>query len=585
MREYRVWAPHAKEVHLLLLPQQVELRLTPGEGGYFSIRDERLRDGQRYLLRLDDRGPFPDPASRFQPEGVHGPSCFVDFDALPPQHAGFSQCALTRAVLYELHVGTFSDEGTFDGVIPHLDELRKLGITHIELMPVAHFPGSRGWGYDGVCLFAPHTSYGGPAALRRLVDACHERELAVLLDVVYNHLGPSGNYLGQFGPYFTDKYHTPWGQALNFDGPGSVPVRRFIRENALHFLEHYRFDGLRLDATHAIFDQSARHILAELSDDVARLAQTEGRPLVLIAEHLKNDPRLVRDVEAGGLGMSSQWSDDFHHALHAMLTGERAGYYQDFGPLAHVARALKEGFVVQGQYLRYRDQAFGAPPRGLSGRHFVTYVQNHDQVGNRADGERLSRLVTDAELCIASALLLLSPAVPLLFMGEEWGAETPFYFFVDHDEPELNEGVRQGRLREAAEFGWAQVTSPDPTHESAFLASRLDRSERDSARGPRFLKWYEKLIAVRRTHPCCQGDAWTGVEVTHAEDSSWLLLRRGALEVFACFEARRATPDFGDRRVLLDSRSAMGTAATDSSDSGRSAGGGRFVLVMERESS
>src|SRR5215468_3053204 len=418
MTLFRVWAPRAHSVALSLGDEQMPMSLD--EGSWWSADLPGARDGQDYAFCVDDGAPLPDPRSPWQPNGVHAPSRLVDHASFPWTDASWQPRALSSAVIYELHVGTFTARGTFESAIARLDHLVDLGITHVELMPVAEFPGVRGWGYDGVDLYAPHHGYGGPDGLKRLVTACHARGLAVLLDVVYNHLGPDGNYLGRFAPYFSTRYQTPWGEAVNLDGPDSDEVRRFLCDNALMWLRDYRIDGLRIDAVHALFDQSATPFLEQLATEVQALGADQGRRLVLIAESDLNDPRIVRPASVGGYGLDAAWNEDFHHALHAVLTGERAGYYADFGTLEDVATALRDGVVYGGRYSAYRRRRHGRPAAGLDGHASVGFLQNHDQVGNRARGERLSQLVSPARLQNGAALVLLGPFVPMIFHGEEW---------------------------------------------------------------------------------------------------------------------------------------------------------------------
>jgi len=432
-----------------------------------------------------------------------------------------------------LHIGTFTPEGTFDAAINQLGHLTQLGVTHVELMPVNEFPGSRGWGYDGVDLFAPHHAYGGPDALKRLVNACHGRGLAVLLDVVYNHLGPSGNYLGQFAPYFNSRYSTPWGPALNFDGPHSDEVRRFFCDNALMWLRDYHFDGLRLDAVHAICDTSAVPFLEQLGAEVRDLGARSGRPLAVIAESDLNDPRLLWLVERGGFGLAAQWSDDFHHALHSRLTGERGGYYADFGSLADLATAFRQAYVYDGRYSVHRHRRHGRAPTGLDGHRFLAYAQNHDQVGNRAQGERLSQLVSLGRLQIAAALVLTSPFVPLLFQGEEWGARTPFLFFSEHSEPALAQATRDGRRREFAAFGWKAEEIPDPQATDTFLRSKLNWSEREQGWHGALLDWHRRLIRLRHAEPALSDGRLDRITTRFDEAARWLVVERGPISV-AC---------------------------------------------------
>ncbi|MDQ1445700.1 MAG: maltooligosyltrehalose trehalohydrolase, partial [Acidimicrobiaceae bacterium] len=411
MTQFRVWAPTPESVAVEVGGERVPM--AAADRGWRVAEVDWAGPGDDYRFVVDG-DPLPDPRSAFQPEGVHGPCRVVDHAAFPWTDHGWRGLHLPSAVLYELHVGTFTPEGTFEAVVPKLDHIVELGVGAIELLPVGEFSGSRGWGYDGVDLYAPHHAYGGPDGLKKLVDACHHRGLAVVVDVVYNHLGPSGNYLSRFGPYFTDRYNTPWGDALNFDGADSDEVRRFFIDNALMWLRDYHIDGLRLDAVHAIVDTSATHLLEQLAGEVEVLSAHVGRPLTLIAESDLNDPRVVARREAGGYGMDAQWSDDFHHALHAALTGEKSGYYEDFGGLAHVATAMRQAFVYAGDYSPHRKRVHGRKPLGIAGHRFLGYLQNHDQVGNRAVGERSSHLMSTGRLKVGAALVLLSPFVPML---------------------------------------------------------------------------------------------------------------------------------------------------------------------------
>ena len=406
MHTFRVWAPVPKSVEL-----QFQGRRSPmqrGDDDWWTVAVDTTGPGSDYGFVVDGEGPFPDPRSPWQPTGVHGLSRVVDHSAYQWTDSGWQAPPLSSALVYELHVGTFTPDGTFDAVIGKLDHLVELGVTHVQLMPVNDFPGGHGWGYDGVDLFAPRHAYGGPDGLRRLVDVCHARRLAVLLDVVYNHFGPSGNYLARYAPYFTRRHITPWGDAVNFDGPDSDEVRRFFCDNALHWLRDYHVDGLRLDAVHTIVDASAQPFLEQLGREVKELESRLGRSLVVIPESDLNDPRLLWPHERGGFNLDAQWSDDLHHALHTVLTGERTGYYADFGTLADLAKALRNAYVYDGRYSRYRRRHHGRPPTGLSGHRFLGYLQNHDQVGNRARGERLSQLVSLGRLKIGAALVMTS---------------------------------------------------------------------------------------------------------------------------------------------------------------------------------
>jgi maltooligosyltrehalose trehalohydrolase len=495
---FSVWAPRAKSVELVNEERRLPLEARPGGRWEALIEPALVRGGYRYSI--DGGAPRPDPRSRWQPAGVHGASHLVDLEALRERPAPrFMPVPLRDAVIYELHVGTFTGEGTYAAARERLGHLAGLGVTHVELMPLATFPGRHGWGYDGVDLFAPLPAYGTPAELAAFVDACHERGLAVLLDVVYNHLGPDGNYLGAYGPYFTDRVKTPWGEAVNYDGAGSDEVRRFVIDNALMWLRDYRFDGLRLDAVHAIYSFEAIHVLEELADAVRALGEESRRELVLIAESDLNDPRLIRPASRGGFGLSAHWEDDFHHALHRFFTGETAGYYADFNGLPDLAAALAHGYVYQGRYSEFRQRRHGRPPIGTTADQLVVSAQNHDQIGNRARGERLSMMLELPELKAIAALILLAPFVPLLFQGEEWGARTPFLYFTDHEET-LGKLVSEGRAREFESFRWAGEV-PDPQAPETFERSKLDWAELDRPEHAELLEWYRRLIALRRERP------------------------------------------------------------------------------------
>jgi maltooligosyltrehalose trehalohydrolase len=531
MHTFRVWAPLPGEVELVLGERRMPM--TRAAGGWWEAAAEEAGPGADYAFSLDGGRPLPDPRSAFQPRGVHGPSRVVDHAAFRWGDGRWRGVPLPGSVLYELHVGTFSAEGTFDGAIGHLDHLAALGVDVIELMPVAEFPGDRGWGYDGVDLFAPHHAYGGPDGLKRLVDAAHARGIGVVLDVVYNHLGPAGNYLPQFGPYFSARHQTNWGDAVNFDGPGSDEVRRFVTDNALMWLRDYHADGLRLDAVHAFADSSAVNICEQLAAEVAALAAHVRRPLFVIAESDLNDPRFVRGREAGGYGLDSAWADEWHHALHATLTGDRSGYYEDFGPLALLAKALRQAWVYDGTYSPHRQRVHGRPPAGLAGSRFVVCTQNHDQVGNRAAGERSSALTCEGRLRVAAALLLTSPFVPMLFQGEEWGATTPFRYFTSHPDQALGQKVSEGRRHEFASFGWDPADVPDPQDPATFERSRLDWAE--PAAGPHagLLAWHRELIALRRRLAELTDPRLDRVKTAYDQDAGWLIVRRGPVAVAA----------------------------------------------------
>ncbi len=516
--KFEVWSPRSEKLELVLdsgsIPMAREAR------GWWSAEVD-APSGTKYRYRVDGDGPFPDPRSAWQPEGVHGPSVVIDHADFAWNDTDFVAPPLTEAVIYELHIGTFTPEGTYAAAAARLGYLRDLGITHVEIMPLATFPGERGWGYDGAAIYAPHPTYGPPDTLKALIQHAHDLGLAVLLDVVYNHLGPDGNYLGAFGPYFTDRVKTPWGDAINFDGEDSDDVRAFFIDNALMWMRDYHFDGLRLDAVHAIFDQSATHILEQLAERVAELSALANRKYLLIAESDFNTPRLAQSPTIGGYGLDAHWEDDFHHALHSFLTGEQEGYHADFGSLAQVAKSLEQAYVFDGQYSNFRRRSHGRPPRGLAPSQIVVFAQNHDQTGNRALGERLSHLLEPAVLKATAALVLLSPFVPMLFQGEEWGADTPFLFFTDHHE-ELGRLVTEGRRREFSAWDWTGKEVPDPQAPETFHRSKLRWSEIDDPAHREILEWHRSLLALRRTIP-----AGTPVEVAFDEASRWLTLQRG----------------------------------------------------------
>ena len=539
MISFRVWAPNAKQVEVKI--GSALFSMTAAESGWWFSETQVDGTGIDYAFVVDRGQPLPDPRSPWQPNGIHGPSRTVDHRAFPWTDRLWQPKPLASAVFYELHVGTFTAQGTFLAAIDRLDYLADLGITHIELMPIAEFSGNRNWGYDGGDLYAPHHAYGEPNHLKRLVDACHARGLAAILDVVYNHLGPAGNYLARFGPYFTERYATPWGRAVNFDGAGSDEVRRFFCDNALMWLKDYHFDGLRIDAVHAILDTSAVHFLEELTAEVEELQAQTGRHLTLVAESDLNDPRITWPREIGGYGVPAQWSDDFHHALHSVLTGERLGYYADFGSLADLAKAFRSVFVYDGRYSVFRRRRHGRPLSKLSGHSFLGYSQTHDQIGNRAKGERSSHLMSVARLKIAAALVLTGPFVPMLFQGEEWGATSPFLYFTDHKDPELARNVTEGRRREFASFGWKPEEVPDPQAVETFERSKLNWTERDKEPHAGLLAWYRRLIELRREFPALSDGRLDRVEVSFDEQKKWLVMRRGPVAV-ACNLNQRTQP-------------------------------------------
>lgn len=522
---FSVWAPAADRIDVVLESGRAcgSHCLTRGENAVFSGTVSAAAPGDDYRYLIGGGDPVPDPVSRHQPAGVHGPSRVVDHAAFAWTDAEWHGVEMADLVIYELHVGTFTEAGTFDAMIARFAELVALGVTAIELMPVAQFPGERNWGYDGVGLYAPQNSYGGPEGLRRLVDAAHGAGLAVVLDVVYNHLGPEGNYLGMFGPYFTDRYRTPWGSALNYDDADSDDVRRFIIDNALYWITEFHVDALRLDAVHSIFDFSACHILQELTERVHAEAEQLGRRALVIAESDLNDPRVIRPVGQGGLGLDGQWSDDFHHAVHAVLTGEQNGYYEDFGEVQHVARALLQRFVYGGAFSPHRRRRHGARALDVPADRFVVSIQNHDQVGNRALGDRFGTLLPAASQRLAAALLLLNPYVPMLFMGEEYGETNPFQYFVSHGDAGLIQSVRDGRRAEFRSFGW-EGEVPDPQSEETFRRSKLNWDRSRQGGHAELLALYRDLLLIRRTHPALRpGEA--RIEVRADTSAGWIMAR------------------------------------------------------------
>jgi maltooligosyltrehalose trehalohydrolase len=556
---WRVWAPRARQVELVLLDGVARRgRAMAAEGdGYFSHTEPHVAEGQRYAFRLDGGPERPDPCSRWQPDGVHRPSAVLHPERFAWTDSSLRGVAREELVFYELHIGTFTPEGTFDAVIPRLDALRELGVTALELMPVAQFSGGRNWGYDGVHLSAPQNTYGGPHGLARLVDACHGRGLAVFLDVVYNHFGPEGNYAGEFGPYYSERYRTPWGPAFNFDDRGSDPVRRFVLDNVRLWIDDYHLDGLRLDAVHAMFDSRPHHILAEIKETADEAGARAGRRVHVVAESLLNDVRMVRPPERGGYGLDAEWNDDFHHALHAYLTGERHAKYADFGPARDLPHVLERTFLLDGRFSKYRGRRWGAPAGDVPGDRFVVSVQNHDQVGNRARGERLSTLVRPAARRLAASLLMLSPHLPLLFMGEEYGETNPFLFFCSFHDDGLIDNVRRGRARDYHFL--PGVTVPDPQAESSFAASRLDwswppRSDREATR-----LLYQDLLAARRRWPALRDFVHRTARLLPDEETAAVLhLTRGtggdALDCYLNLTDRaQPLPEGAGREVLFSS--------------------------------
>src|SRR6266702_1329488 len=529
MHEFAVWAPRAENVAV-----KVGDGLYPMEGpddkGWWTASVDAAGYGMDYAFVLnDDPTPYPDPRGMQQPEGVHGPSRLYDQQAFAWSDAQWQGPPLAGAVIYEMHVGTFTPEGTFDGAIERLDYLVDLGVTHIEVMPVAAFPGAHGWGYDGVGLFAVREAYGGPDGLKRFVNAGHAHGLGVLMDVVYNHFGPVGNYTNKFGPYLTDRHHTPWGDAVNFEDRGSDEVRRFFCDNALMWMRDYHVDGLRLDAVHEFMDRSAIHFMEQLSAEVDVMSSTLGRRFVLIAESDLNDPRVVRPREAGGYGMDAQWNDDFHHALFTILHTDEAGkgYYDDFGSFEKLAKSLTKTFVYDGIYSKYRQRVHGRPVDGLSTHHFIGFIQNHDQVGNRATGDRLEHIIGVERAKVALGIALTGPFIPLLFQGEEYAASTPFQYFADHDDPEMARAVSEGRKQEFAAFGWNEDEIPDPESMETFERSKLKWDEIHRGRHAEMLDWVRRLIHLRRSSPSLNDGDSGHVKVEFDQGKRWLTMERG----------------------------------------------------------
>jgi maltooligosyltrehalose trehalohydrolase len=560
MHEFRVWAPKVKRISVKV-GDSLHAMHGPDERGWWKAMVSDAGPGSDYGFQIeDDPAIYPDPRSNWQPNGVHGMSRVYDQKAFAWHDGRWQAPPLASAIHYEMHVGTFTPGGTFDSAIERLDHLFELGVTHIEVMPVAAFAGDRGWGYDGVALFAVTENYGGPDALKRFVDACHVRGLAVVLDVVCNHFGPVGAYAGKFGPYMTDRHSTPWGDAVNFEGRGSDEVRRFFCDNALMWMRDFHIDGLRLDAVHEIVDRSAIHFLEQLSAEVEVLAATLGERKVLIAESDLNDPRIVRPREAGGYGIDAQWSDDFHHALFTVLHVEEGiGYYSDFGSLAKLVKSLTQIFVYDGAYSRYRRCHHGRPVDGLSTHRFLGFIQNHDQVGNRATGDRLQQIVGMDCAKVAAGIVLTAPFVPLLFQGEEYAASTPFLYFADHEDAEMAKAVSAGRKKEFAGFGLGEADVPDPEARETFERSKLNWDEVEDGCHKEMLEWYRALIRLRR-NSISLNDGDTGhSRVRYSEDDRWLAMDRGGVQVLANLGQQGASFEVPDGfRVALVSREGVG---------------------------
>jgi maltooligosyltrehalose trehalohydrolase len=540
---FSVWAPRAEAAVTLLLGDE-RLQMAPAGDGWWEV-DAEAAPGDPYQFQLDDAEPRSDPRAIRLPDGPGAPGAVFDVDGLVWTDELWRGPSLPGAIVYELHVGTFTQDGTLDAAIGRLDHLVELGVDLVEVMPLATFPGQHGWGYDGVGLYAVHEPYGGPEAFARFVDACHARGMGVCLDVVYNHLGPSGNHLSEFGPYFTDKYGTPWGSALNLDDADSDEVRRFVIDNALMWLRDFHVDGLRLDAVHALFDDRAVTLLEELSAEVNALGSRLGRQLWLIAESDRNDPLTVTPREGGGLGMQAQWADDVHHALHALLTGEDQGYYADFAAPGALAKTLERVFLHDGTYSTFRRRTHGRPVdrARTPGWRFVVSLQTHDQVGNRALGDRLSSQLPTGLIACGAALLLTGAGTPMLFMGEEWGASTPWQYFTDHTDDSIAEAVRRGRRDEFASHGWPRGQIPDPQAAETFQRSKLDWDELGREPHVRLLDWYVQLIRARREHPDLGDPRLDRIRVAHDHEAGTVVVHRGAYVVAV---------NLGDRARRLD---------------------------------
>ncbi|HEY5382116.1 MAG TPA: malto-oligosyltrehalose trehalohydrolase [Acidobacteriaceae bacterium] len=566
MYEFRVWAPRARKLRLQLNDGELFPMNGPGPKGWWDLTAEQAGSGTDYAYLIDDDPvAYPDPRSVWQPRGVHAASRVYDQSAFEWTDAKWHCPPLSGAVLYELHIGTFSREGTFDGTIQHLDYLVDLGITYIEVMPINEFAGNRGWGYDGVFLFAAFEPYGGPDGFKRFVDACHARNLAVILDVVYNHFGPVGNYANKFAPYLTEKFHTPWGPAVNFNEGGSDEVRRFFCDNALMWLKDFHVDGLRLDAVHEYIDRSAVHFMEQLSAEVERLGAMIGRKLVLIVESDLNDPKFVRPKEARGYGMDAQWSDDFHHSLFTLLWKDPGrGYYDDFGTMDDLVKSLKNVFVYDGIYSGYRHHSHGRPVDGLSAHHFVGYVQNHDQVGNRAAGERLEHLVGMDAAKVALGIVLTAPFLPMLFMGEEFAASAPFLYFADHEDDEMRRLVAEGRKRDFEAFGWEEEAVPDPESPETFERSKLDWNEIHKGKHAEMLEWVKQLIQLRRTTVGLNDGDLGHLQVECRVEDKSLTMRRGSVRVLANLGASPVTMRvLENESIQMSSREGIAVSGTE----------------------
>lgn len=556
MHHFSVWAPRREKVSVIVDGTTYPMN-GPSPRGFWTADVQSADHGSDYAFLLDDdTRPYPDPRSFWQPKDVHSSSRVVDHNKFVWSDEKFRAVPLPSAIVYEMHVGTFTEGGTLDTAIDRLDYLCELGVTHIELLPIAAYEGEFSWGYDGVAPYAPDETVGGPDAVKRFVNACHCKGLAVVLDVVYNHFGPAGNYTGQFGPYYTEKHKTPWGAAINFEEGGSDQVRRYFIDNALMWLRDYHFDGLRLDATHELIDRSAMHFLEQLSREVEDLSASVGRCLFLIAENDLNDPRIVTSREANGYGMDAQWSDDFHHALFSILANEQVGYFRDFGEINQLAYTLKNVFLYDGRYSRYRHHMHGRPVINLSYHKYLGFIQNHDQIGNRAKGERVHMIVGAQKAKLAAGVVFTAPFVPMIFMGEEWAAGTPWMYFADFQDPELRKAVSEGRKKDFAHFGFGDDV-PDPEDPKTFQDSKLNWSELDQPEHHEMYRWYRDLIHLRRKTLSLNLGDMTRMHVESSEEGRWIRTDRG--DIRTCINFAETAIDFGmppGSELLLSSAAA-----------------------------
>ncbi len=524
--EFKVWAPKAAELDLKIIsPQEKMIKLEKDEYDYWTARVRDISNGSRYLFKINNSDEKPDPASNYQPDGVHRASEVVNHSLFNWGDNNWKGLEFKDYIIYEIHTGTFTGEGTFESIISKLEYLIELGITAIELMPIAQFPGARNWGYDGVYHFAPQNSYGGPDGFKKLINACHNLGLAVILDVVYNHFGPEGNYTGKFAAYFNPLYHSPWGDAINFDGPYSDAVRNYFIENALYWFSNFHIDALRLDAIDRIYDMSAKHLLHELSEETNKLSAELGRKFYLIAESDLNDNKIIRPINEYGFGIDAQWSDDFHHSIHSLLTGEKQSYYQDFGTTQNLINSVRNTFVYTGQYSKYRRRRHGNSAMDIKPDQFVINIQNHDQIGNRAFGDRLSQLVSFEDSKLAAAALIISPYIPLIFMGQEYNEENPFLYFVSFNDQNLIEAVRRGRSDEFSSFKWKEEV-PDPQSEETFNKSKLNWELINEDQHSVLLKFYKYLLKMRKTNKAFCSFNRNNFEIVGTEKDKIVILTR-----------------------------------------------------------